>query len=287
MEHVQENYYVLSDDSPFLYQLNNKYELVQKYTLFDTSSFKGGRIPKSEKPDLEGMAHFTYGRDEMLLLLGSGASQSRNKGYLVNLSDKMKVQEVDFTRFYTFLKQILKIEQEGILNLEGIAIDNTYAYLLQRPSGSNTNVLFRFNADDFKDFLMRNGDLPVAAVYYFNLPAIGNNNAGFSGAYILGDKLFVTASVEDTPNAIDDGEVLGSFIGVIDLLALPYAMNAANPLAVPSTQILNADGSTYKVKAESLVVTETQKDKKYKVVVVTDDDQGSSELIEVELKMDR
>lgn len=286
MEYVQGSYYVLGDDSPFLYQLDGKYELVKKYPLFDTTSFKTGRIPKSDKPDLESMAHFTYGRDQMLLLLGSGSSKTRNKGYLVNLSDLKDVRVVDFSRFYTFLKRILQIEQEGELNIEGLAMNNAYAFLLHRSLATGINVLFRFNADDFKDFLIRGKGLPPAAVYYFKLPVVGENFAGFSGAYILDDKLFITASVEDTPNAINDGEVLGSFIGAIDLMALPYASDEKEPLQVPSVQLMNIDGSIFKGKAESLVVTKAIGEKKYKAVVVTDDDKGGSELLEVELKVE-
>ncbi|MEJ8803217.1 DUF6929 family protein [Pontibacter sp. H249] len=282
MEYVEGNYYVLGDDSPYLYQLDAQYKPVKQYTLFDSSGFKNGRIPKSDKPDLESMAHFTYGRDNILLLLGSGASTARNKGYLVNLSDKMQVQEVDFTRFYTFLKRILGSKEEGELNIEGLAMDKTYAYLLHRPF-TGTNILFRVDANSFKDFLIRGGDLPAVAVYYFTLPAIGQSFAGFSGAYTLEDKLFITASVEDTSNAIDDGEVLGSFVGAIDLLAFPYASDPANPLQVPTVQLKNSDGSVFKGKAESLVVTAVDQGKKYKAVVVTDDDQGGSDLLEVEL----
>ncbi|WP_299819866.1 hypothetical protein [uncultured Pontibacter sp.] len=286
IEYVEGSYYVLGDDSPYLYQLGEAFELKRKYPLFDTTAFKNGRIPKAEKPDLESMAHFTYGRDNMLLLLGSGSSESRNKAYWVNLSENMKVREVDFSRFFTFLKSILKIKTEGELNIEGLATDEIYTYLLHRSIGNKANVLFRFDTGDFKDYILGNAGLPAAAAYYFMLPAVGQNGAGFSGAYTSEGKLFVTASVEATSNAIDDGEVLGSFIGVIDLLALPYASDAANPLQVPAVQLTNTNGSVYKGKAESLIVTMPENQNKYKAIIVTDDDKGGSELLEVELTVE-
>jgi hypothetical protein len=283
IEYALGSYYVLGDDSPYLYQLDEQYELVRKYPLMDTVSFRNSRIPKSVKPDLESIAHFKYGRDEMLVLLGSGSTSARNKGYLVNASNAHKVQEVDLTKFYEFLKGILKIEKEGELNIEGLAMDKTYTYLLQRPLGSSSNVLFRFDTDAFKDFLLRQQSIPTAALYHFDLPAIGNNTAGFSGSFALGDKLFFTASVEDTPDAVQDGEVLGSFLGVIDLRALPYAGSQASPLKVSTVQLKNTDGSIYKGKAESLVVTEVEVNKKYKAIVAVDDDRGNSEMLEFEL----
>ena len=276
---------MVGDDSPFLYQLDAQFNLVKQYPLFNTSEFASGRIPKALKPDLESMAYFKYGRKELLLILGSGASPARNRGFLVNLTKGAEVQEVDLSRFYTFLKRVLGLAADGELNLEGLAIDQTYTYLMQRALGTGTNVLFRFDTDDFKSFLMNNGDIPVAAVYHFTLPKTGDFIAGFSGAYALNDRLFFTASVESAPNAIEDGEVLGSIIGVIDLNALPYATDPANPLQVPTVQLKNEDGSIYLGKAESLIVRENEGDA-YDVVVVSDDDLGGSELLEVKLEVE-
>ncbi|TPE43872.1 DUF6929 family protein [Pontibacter mangrovi] len=282
LEHAEGAFYVVGDDSPFLYELNGKYEQVRRHALFDTTGVVQGRIPKDVKPDLESMAAFTYGRDQMLLLLGSGASQARTKGYLVNLSEKMQVQELDLKRFYTFLKQVLKLESEGQLNLEGLAMDKVYTYMLQRPLGGGTNTLLRFNSDDFKDFILVGGEMPAVAVYHFSLPQLGGLAAGFSGAYALNGRLFFTASVEEAPNAIEDGEVHGSYIGVIDLRALPYATDAAQPLQVPVVQLNDVEGAPYVGKVESLVVLKAE-GQTYQVVVVSDDDRGHSELLEVEL----
>lgn len=217
---VDSTYYVVGDDSPFLYRLDRQFSQTWKLALFDTTGFATGRLPKAVKPDLESIAHFTYGRDNMLLLPGSGSGEMRNRAFLVNLTDKMQVQELDFSRLYTFLKRVLRFETEGDLNLEGLAMDNTYTYLLQRALGASTNMLLRFDTQAFKQFLMNKGNLPAVAVYHFELPQVGGHKTGFSGAYTLGSQLFFTASAEDTPNAVADGEVIGSIIGVIDLNAL-------------------------------------------------------------------
>src|SRR3712207_8318455 len=46
-------------------------------------------------------------------------------------------------------------------------------------------------------------------------PEINGLKAGFSGASFFEDKIFITASVENTNDAYLDGEVLGSFVGYI------------------------------------------------------------------------
>jgi len=279
-------YYLMGDDAPFLYQLNSSFELVQRHALFDTTDFASGRIPKHLKPDLECMGQFTYGRDTYLLLMGSGASAARNKGFLVNLSEGMQVKEVDLSRFYFFLRSILGLQQEGLLNLEALAIDQTYAYLLQRSLGAHGNVLFRFDTKAMVDFLLQDGPLPVAAVYYFALPQLEGVHAGFSGADVVAGKLFFTASLEATTDAIADGQVLGSYIGMIDLAALPYATDPVRPAQVPLVPLLDPDGSHYLGKAESLVVQPVAEEGKYHVVVIADDDQGHSELLELLLQVE-
>ncbi|GAA4432174.1 hypothetical protein GCM10023188_20510 [Pontibacter saemangeumensis] len=286
IELVDSTYYVVGDDSPFLYQLDAQFNLTERHVLFDTAAFASGRIPKPLKPDLESMAHFTYGRDHMLLLLGSGSSEMRNRAFVVNLTEGMAVKELDFSRLYLFMRRVLRIEAEGELNLEGFAMDDTYTYIMQRAIGSGTNVLFRFNSSNFKDFVINDGDIPVAAVYHFALPQVEGYTAGLSGAYALNDRLFFTASVENTPNAVEDGEVLGSLVGMIDLNALPYASDAANPMQVPAVQLKNPDGSVYKGKAESLVV-QAGEGGVYNLIVVSDDDQGGSELLQIQLEVEQ
>ena len=285
IELVNETYYIVGDDSPYLYELDAEYKLAQRHVLFDTADFSSGRIPKPLKPDLEGMAHFIYGRDQLLLLIGSGSSDMRNRAFVVNVTDNMQVKELDFSRLYTFLKRVLHLRTEGELNLEGFAMDETYTYIMQRAIGIGSNVLFRFDTEAFKDFLINDGDIPAAAVYHFALSKLEGYGAGFSGAYALQDKLFFTASVEDAPNAIEDGEVVGSLVGMIDLNRLPYATDAANPLQVPTVQLMNPDGSVYTGKAESLVV-KAGEGSSYQLVVVSDDDQGGSELLEIELEVE-
>ena len=49
---------------------------------------------------------------------------------------------------------------------------------------------------------------------------INGIESGFSGATIINDQsvIIFTSSVENTDNAYDDGEILGSFICTIDIL---------------------------------------------------------------------
>ncbi len=278
-------YYVVGDDSPYLYLLDATYKLVEKTTLFDTTSFDSGRIPKLEKADLESMTHFRYKDADYLLLLGSGSTTARNKAFVVNQADPKQTQAVDISAFYMFLQKILA-RQSGneTLNIEGLASDQDHFYLLQRRLAAGPNTIFRFKKDEFLNYLMEGGELPNASPFYLRLPQLGPYEAGFSGAHIFDDKLFFSASIENAPNAVDDGEVLGSFIGFIPLYTLGRAGDAANPLQVSAVQLKNKNGSVYTGKAESVVVKEKNESGGYKAILVSDDDQGHTELLEVMLK---
>lgn len=285
MEAAGVGYYVVGDDSPYLYLLDANYTLVEKTPLFDTTSFASGRIPKLEKADLESMAQFKYKNDDYLLLLGSGATVNRNKAFVVRLSDAKEVRAVDISTFYTFLQKILARQASSeTLNIEGLASDETHFYLLQRRLAAGVNTIFRFKKEEFLDYLMEGKGLPNASAFYIRLPQLGPYEAGFSGACIFEDKLFFSASIENALSAVDDGEVLGSFVGFVPLYTLGRAGDAANPLEVPALQLKNADGTMYTGKAESVVVQSKDESGGYKAIMVSDDDQGHSELLKVILR---
>lgn len=285
LELYQDSLFVVGDDSPYLYVLDTNYQERHRYTITDTASFRNGRMPAATKLDLESGARFTFGRDEMLLLLGSGSTDARNRAFLVNLSEGMAVQELDMTQFYGFLRQVLQQEGGSALNIEGLAMDEAYVYLLQRALGGGNNLLFRMERNDFVNFLLLQGSIPAVAVYHFQLPELQQYQAGFSGAYTINGKLFFTASVESAPHATVDGEVLGSYVGLIHLSALPYALDRNRPLQVPAAPLRDKQDTIYKGKAEALIVHELAQGQ-YKVVVVSDDDLGHSDLLELRLTVE-
>ena len=90
--------------------------------------------------------------------------------------------------------------------------------------------------------------------------------AGFSGASVYDDLLFFSASVEKTSDWVNDGEILGSFIGIINLCA-------------PDEEIkfFSVEGE---FKIEALMVLEKKKEN-YVLLAMTDNDNGESELLKI------
>lgn len=309
-------YYVIGDDSPYLYKLDRSFKLVERIVLTDTATFKSGRVAKGEKLDLEGITSFNLDNKFFLLMLGSGSGPMRNSGYLAEIpsstSGQVSAFKFKLDPIYQHLQSDKEIVEEGLLNIEGVAVGDDRLYLLQRGIGNGKNVLLSYDLKAFYSYISYTApvneaspssgnnqdasgavnnsslkrtppELPVPEKYYFNLPLLGKLQAGFSGAYFFDNKLFFTASLEDTQDAVNDGEVFGSYIGYIPLEALTASSPAV--IDVPAAVITRPDGATYPGKVESLVVLDRGAGgKRYKVIVVSDDDKGNSELLEIQVR---
>ena len=264
-------YYAIGDDSPYLFTLDNDFEVIKKETIFTIDSLDGNRIPKAIKPDFEAIE--IIGGSE-LLIFGSGSkSPERDLLLIVNLMDSSLTKTYSLTDFYLQLKSLGEM-QNNELNIEGVAYHNDRLYLLNRSN----NLIYNFNYRAFKLYIAGQGQFPKPITSQFELPKIKGKQAGFSGATILmsGPYLLFTASVEDTDNAYDDGAVLGSFVGVIKL-------DGANVTNEFSTLLLPSESP---LKVETITFAEALSSKSVRVVLATDSDGGESLLLNCKLNWD-
>lgn len=286
VEVVGEMVYVIGDDSPLLYQLDAATLAAGPPTpLFEATQFATGRIAKHHKPDLECLTALPLPTGETgLLVLGSGATPRREQGYWVPLTAagtprRGAVVPLALGALYAALRPHLSA---GVgLNLEGAAATDTELLLFQRTVGAAAgNVVFRLPLADTVAYLLQAGaPLPAVGALVVALPMLEGRPAGFSGATWYAGQLVVTASVEDTLDAVLDGAVLGSFVG---LLALPGPEAESGP-AVRLTQLTWSDGRPYRGKVESVAVGQHAADGVLELLLVTDDDAGGSTALRVEL----
>lgn len=278
--------YVIGDDAPYLYQLNAATLAAGEPTrLFETAHFSSGRIPKELKLDLECLTALTTPAGETgLLVCGSGATAAREQGFWVPLpaagGGVGAVYPVSLSGIYAALRQLLP---PGIvLNLEAVAATATELLLFQRTVGAATgNLLFRLPLAATLSYLHhRTAQVPPVQKQLFELPVIEGKPAGFSGATWFDEKLFVTASVEDTQDAVLDGAVLGSFVGVLQL-----AKPSTNVLPVRLARLELPGGQPYRGKVESVAVRRRLSAGRYELLLVTDDDAGGSTAVTVELSL--
>ena len=268
--------YVIGDDSPYLYQLDAAtLAPTGRVPLFDATGFATGRIPKPEKPDLECLVALTWpdGRPG-LLLLGSGSLPTRARGWFVPAEGPQVPEAVDLTALYATLRAQLPVG--AALNLEAAATTATELLLLQRTVGrADAALLFVLPLAETLAFLRGEAVVPAAHQLVFELPLIDGCPAGFSGATFVDGRLFVSASVEDTADAVLDGAVLGSFVGVVDVAAQSAIF----------TRLAWADGRAYYGKVEGLAVRQQLADGQFELLLVTDDDAGGSTAVIAQVRL--
>lgn len=270
--------YVIGDDSPLLYLLDAATLAVKgRVQLFETTGFATGRIPKADKPDLECMAAVQWpdGRPG-LLLLGSGSRPNRARGWFVSSHEPHVPEALDLSALYAHLAAHLPA---GVpLNLEAAATTETELLLFQRTVGrADAALLFALPLAAVLRQLAGApaAEWPVPRQLVFELPEIAGCPAGFSGATFVDGLLLVSASVEDTVDAVLDGDVLGSFVGVVDVAAQTAAF----------AQLTWADGRPYLGKVEGVAVRQQLADGLFELLLVTDDDAGGSTAVTARLAL--
>lgn len=261
-----EGYYVISDDSPHLFLLNKEFDVVSKVLISETEHFNGDRIIKAEKADFETLEMID---DNELVVFGSGSKIPQRDVFVrILLNDPVVVEKYDISKFYNHLRT-LPIFENSELNIEATAFREEQLYLFNRRK----NIIIKVNYSLFLDFIKGETLIPDLEIHEFFLPKINGIEAGFSGATTLQNQptIIFTASVEDNINAYEDGEILGSFIGTIDISSNMIS-NRFEHCEIP---IVNEN-----FKVESVTIVEEIAVGKTKVVLITDDDQGSSAIIE-------
>ena len=278
--------YLIGDDSPLLYVLDPaSLRQTGSIRLFASKDFDSGRIPKMRKPDLECLTQLRINGVNSLVAFGSGSTDRRNRCFTIALpaspQARPQVREHSLKNLYAALQADQELLGGEVLNLEAAATTPDHLLLLQRAAGEGPNLMLAFPRQEFAAYLEgRRREPPAYASLPFRLPELAGQRARFSGATVHGQRLFFTASVENTDDAIQDGEVLGSFIGWVDLADLKPGNKA---LEAPTLQVQNQQGETYKGKVESLVILDSPRAGIYRALAITDNDQGQSELLEVEL----
>lgn len=273
LEVMDKTLYVIGDNSPWLYKINNLYKVEGKQPIVPVEGLEDGVIPKSNKPDFEAMAIAEKANGKEFFIFGSGSkSPQRDKMITVSLENG-EVKSYSLAPFYKKLKETAHLTDES-LNIEGAILKDGELFLFNRGE----NLILKYELEALEGYLAGKQDSPSPEVYLVKLPEINGIKAGFSGAALVPgeDKALFTASVEDTEDWIKDGEVLGSFVGMIPLKQLKNGLR-------PDCVRLADNGKPLNIKVESLAVFYPTLHDDLRLLLVTDSDGGDSELLEANL----
>lgn len=210
--------YIIGDNSGYLNEYNIKTRKLRKIQiLFDSSLNQLENIPKSLKPDFEILCH----NDNKLYILGSGSTPKRNLMIEFDLKTQKFVQK-DLTSTYAKLKAIAKIDDQNF-NLEGAIFTGTEWMLFNRGNGIEAkNGIFKTQGADL-------AKIQQAQFNYFKLPNINHVESFFTDAALVKNEIFFIATAEDSQSTYADGEIMGSFIGSINLQSLKLTFSNKIP----------------------------------------------------------
>ena len=269
--------FIIGDDSPFLFELDEDLQLHKKHLIKEEYASEE-RIPKLHKPDFESIAEESSADGAVLYLFGSGSkSPERDELIVYKPSFPGQAKKYSLTPFYDVLATFNRGERES-LNLEGAFISGETLFLLNRAG----NQLITVSHSEFKEFLEGSraaGEMDTAH-YAFRLPGRANVQAGFSGACTIPGttKVVFTASLEDTGNWIDDGEILGSYLGILDTTKLADGQ----PLFIDLLE--NQKGIPLQDKLEGVAFNGFDEEGNIKLLIVADNDDGKTRVFACSLR---
>jgi hypothetical protein len=262
--------WIVGDDATSIYRLNLTNFEQQKIPLkgFDASQY---RLPKPIKHDLECANIISYNHKQYLLAFGSGSLEPyRDSVLLLNIDDTSDQQLISVQPLYKELQRLTATDSTQ-WNVEGSTLAGDSLIISNRGN----NLLISLHADSLMHYLLFAG-VPIPAIDFHkaNLPQIEGKEARLSGICTLDDeRLLFSASVEDTPDWVKDGPILGSFIGV-------YSLKEKKVLA--SHLLRNKEGAIAKEKLESIDIVSKQGGI-ITCIAVADNDNGTSGLFRLKL----
>jgi hypothetical protein len=193
----------IGDSSSYLYhyQINN--QQLQKHPLQYLAS---ENIPKSQKPDFEAITQ----HQDNIYIFGSGSTKNRNTMIQIDAKTKKIIATNDLSNLYATMQSFGEIKTDDF-NLEGAIYNGEDWFLVNRGNGKKSkNAIFTISGKNLVDnFTMVVND--------FKLPKLNGVETSFTDAIQVKNKIYFLATAEDTNSTYDDGEILGSVIGRIDI----------------------------------------------------------------------
>lgn len=195
--------YVIGDNSSYFYEYELKLSDLKRYAL---SKKPSENIEKKLKPDFEALTF--YGN--FFYLFGSGSTENRTEMVQFDANTKKMVSVMDLSELYKKMQVLADLNAENF-NIEGVIYTGSTWYFFNRGNGnSGKNVVFTFHGKQ----LSGNSKITFAEL---KLPEIKGVRTSFTDAIEVDGNFYFVAAAEDTNSTYNDGEVLGSIIGCIDI----------------------------------------------------------------------
>jgi hypothetical protein len=202
--------------------------------------FEEGLGNRLGKPDLEALVSVPTPRGPRLLAFGSGSLPLREVVAVIDPAGG-RAEFIGMMTFCQRLRDALELGPDE-LNIEGAALIGDRLRFFQRRPSATIDV----GVQAFVDWLFDAGEAPSPPLYNRRSYDLGSRHGvpfGFTDAAALdAERVVFCAAAEDTDDAVEDGAVLGSLIGVI------------HDERVSVSEIVDADGAPLALKAEGIAL---------------------------------
>jgi len=189
---------VIQDDVPAVALVDPATRRVERLVLEGS----GAALAKATKPDFEAAV---LSDDGTVHLLGSGSTPARRRIARIDAHGAVRLFEA------AALYDALAAEIDGTPNLEGAAIVGGVLRLLHRGCGRDPSA-----SVDVAIGCLEGGSPTRTAARRYDLGRIGDVALGFTDAAPWrAFAMLYLAVAEDTPNAIEDGAIVGGAVGVL------------------------------------------------------------------------
>lgn len=193
----------IGDNSSYLYEYQIQSDKLERHALAENAQ---ENIAKQFKPDFEAITQY----QDSLYIFGSGSTENRNVMVQLDAKTKTVIASNDLSNLYLAMQSFGEIKPEDF-NLEGAIYNGETWFLFNRGNGkTNKNIVFTIDAKNLtNEFRILSNA--------FKLPKIKGIRTSFTDAILVDNKIYFLATAENTASTYDDGEVLGSLIGRIDV----------------------------------------------------------------------
>ena len=193
----------IGDNSSYLYEYQTETAKLQRHPLAENAQ---ENTPKAFKPDFEAITQYA----DSIYIFGSGSTENRNFMVQVDSKTKEVIKTQELTDLYLTMQSFAKIAPEDF-NIEGVIYNGETWFFFNRGNGkTGKNVVFTVEGKNLvNEFQIISNE--------YKLPKIKGVRTSFTDAILVDNKIYFLASAENSYSTYDDGEVLGSIIGRIDV----------------------------------------------------------------------
>lgn len=193
----------IGDNSSYLYEYQTETAKLQRHPLAENAQ---ENTPKAFKPDFEAITQHA----DSIYIFGSGSTENRNFMVQVDSKTKEVIKTQELTDLYLTMQSFAKIAHEDF-NIEGVIYNGETWFFFNRGNGkTGKNVVFTVEGKNLvNEFQIISNE--------YKLPKIKGVRTSFTDAILVDNKIYFLASAENSNSTYDDGEVLGTIIGRIDV----------------------------------------------------------------------